>query len=97
MKPVDRAKLKGYYKKWVDAKYILGCALFVDLLTPCTIFSKSMQSDEVDILGALTSLLKTLKETNKLSSRPLDQWPTYAATLRKITEEEGSKVYQCQD
>ena len=73
--------------------YILGCALFVDLLTSCTIFSKSMQSDEVNILGAL----KTLKETNKLSSRPLDQWPTYAATLRKITEEDGSKVYQCQD
>ena len=73
--------------------YILGCALFVDLLTSCTIFSKSMQSDEVNILGAL----KTLKETNKLSSWPLDQWPTYAATLRKITEEDGSKVYQCQD
>ena len=94
-----RAKLKGYHNKWVDAKYILGCAMFVDLLTPCMIFSKSMQSDEVNILGALTSLLKTLKETEKLGSKPLDQWPTYmyAGTLGKCTDEDGSKVYQCQE
>lgn len=97
LKAADRAKLTGYYKKWVNAKYILGCALFVNLLTPCAIFSKVMQSDEVDILGALNCLLKTLKETEKLSSKPLDQWPTYAATLGKCTEEDGSKVYQCQE
>ena len=91
----DCAKLKGYYNKWTEAKYILGCSLFVDLLTPCGIFSKCMQN-EVDILGALTSLLKTLKETEKLTSKPLDQWPTYATTLKKCTEEDGHTVYQCQ-
>ena len=97
VRSADRAKLKGYHKKWIEAKYILGCALFVDLLSPCSVFSKSMQSDEIDILGALTGLLKTLKEINKLGSMPLDQWPTYAATMRKITEEDDSKVYQCQE
>lgn len=51
---VIRAKLKGYYRKW---KYLLGCAMFVDLLLPCAIFSKVMQRDEVDILGAMTSLV----------------------------------------
>ena len=61
------------------------------------IFSKSMQNDEIDILGALTGLLKTLKETDKLASKPLDQWSTYAATVRKCTtEEDGSTVYQMQ-
>ena len=34
--------------------YILGCAVFVDLLTPC---SKSMQSNSLDIVGALTYLI----------------------------------------
>ena len=98
VKAVDRAKLSGYYKKWVDAKYILGCAVFVDLLAPCCVFSKCMQQDEVDILGAMTSLLRTLKEIEKLISKPLDQWPTYAATLSKCTEEDdGNKSYQCQD
>ena len=28
--------------------YILGCAVFVDLLMPCSIFSKSMQGDDLD-------------------------------------------------
>ena len=37
VKASDRAKLKGYLKKWVNAKYILGCAAFVDLLTPCSV------------------------------------------------------------
>ena len=47
----DRAKLKGYYLKWTNAKYLLGCALFVDLLTPCSILSKVMQRDDLDILS----------------------------------------------
>lgn len=52
-----------------------------------------MQSDEVDILGALNALLKTLRETEKLASKPQDQWPTYAATLAKCTSEGGDNVY----
>ena len=96
MKPADRAKFKGYLRKWVDAKYLLGCALFINLLTPCSIFSKSMHGDELDILGALTYLLRTVKETNKLNTKPLDQWPTYAATLKKITNEDEQWVYQGQ-
>ncbi len=96
VKPADRAKFKGYLRKWVDAKYLLGCALFIDLLTPCGIFSKSMQANELDILGALSYLLKTVKETNKLNAKPLDQWPKYATTLKKITVEDGEHVYQGQ-
>jgi hypothetical protein len=57
MKSTDPAE---YYTKWVDTKNLLGCA--------CCIFSRCMQSDEVDILGALTCLLKRLKETDKLAS-----------------------------
>ena len=84
----------GYHTKWIEGKYLIGCAVFVDL-TPCSVFSKVMQSDDVDILAAVTSLLKTMKETEKLRSKPLDHWPTYAATM-KISSGEG-KVYQCQE
>ena len=96
VKPANHAKLKGYYSKWTDAKYLVGCSLLIDLLTPCTVFSKCMQSDEVDILGALTCLLKTLKETDKLATKPLEEWPTYAATLQKFTKEDSSTLYQFQ-
>ena len=37
-----------------------------------------------------------LKETDKLASKPLEQWPTYAATLAKCADEEGHRVYHCQ-
>ena len=96
VKPVDCAKFKGYLRKWVDAKYILGCVFFIDLLTPCAMFSKSMQADELDILGALTYLLRTVKQTNKVNAKPLDQWPTYTATMKKIVAEDGEWVYQGQ-
>ena len=94
MKAADCAKLKGYLKKWVNAKYILGCAAFVDLLTPFSVFSRSMQSDNLDILAAITHLVNTLNETNKLSSKPLEQWKTYGDTLKKVQGEKGQPVYQ---
>ena len=97
VKSADWAKLKGYYLQWVNSKYILGCALFIDILTPCSIFSKVMQDDEIDILGALTSLLKTLRETETLASKPLSQWSIYAATLKKFTNEGERVVYQSQE
>ena len=89
VKAVDHAKLQGYLRKWVDAKYLLGCAFFIDLLSPCAIFSKVMQED----LGAFTSLLRTVKEVNKLSSKPLEQWRTYCAVLTKLCDGMTNSVH----
>lgn len=47
-KSQDRSKLQGYLKNWLDAKYVLGCAFFTDLLQPCATFSRSMQTDDLD-------------------------------------------------
>jgi hypothetical protein len=71
VKAVDRAKLRGYCTKWLNAKYVLGCAFFSDLLSPCAVLSKVLQNDSLDILGAFTSLLRTEQELNKLSSKSL--------------------------
>lgn len=57
-KGTNHSKLQGYYKRWVEGKYPLGCAVFIDLLNPCAICSKAMQSA---ILGALTCVLKTIQ------------------------------------
>ena len=92
----DRAKLKGYYTKWTDAKYLLGCAVFVDVLTPCATLSKVMQSDDLDVLGAFMSMLRVVKEVGKLGDKSLDEWPTYSATMKKVTETEGEVAYQHQ-
>ena len=96
VKAPDRAKLRGYCMKWTDAKYILGCAFFSDLLAPCAIFSKVLQTDSLDILTAFTSLLRTVQEVDKLCSKTLKQWSTYSATCDNVTEENGEKMYQQQ-
>ena len=91
VKSSDRAKLRGYCNQWLHAKYLLGCAVFVNILSPCAIFSKVLQSNELDILAALTNLLQTVTETDKLSSLPLAQWPMYSATLKKWRMRMGRK------
>lgn len=96
VKAVDQAKLRGYCTKWLNAKYVLGCAFFSDLLSPCAVLSKILQNDSLDILCAFTSLLRTVQELNKLSSKSLQHWHTYSATLKSITEEDGNKCYQQQ-
>ena len=63
----------------------------VDILTWCMIFSKSMQIDEPYFLRALSSLLKSLKDT-ELSSKPLEQRPICSFTLKKCNEEDGHKT-----
>ena len=69
----------------------------MDLLTPCIMLSKVMQSDDLDILTVLTSLLRSVKEVDELSSTHLDRWPTYAATLLKCTNNNGAISYRSQE
>jgi len=72
--------------------------VFVDVLSPCVILLKVMQYDRLDILAVLSSLLRSIKETEKFSSTPIGQWPTYAMTIHKCTTTDGSEststVYQ---
>ena len=58
VKSSDQTKLQEYCQKWVDAKYVLGYALLVDLPSPCAVFLKVMQNDDLDVLSAFTSLLR---------------------------------------
>lgn len=90
-KSADQAKILGYYRKWTNAKYTLGRAIFVDLLCPYVSLSKLMQQDILDTLAALTSLLKSVKELEKLESSLLQQ-----ATVKKCSKEGDSTLYQAQ-
>ena len=61
------------------------------------LYCKILQNDSLDILGAFTSLIRTVQELNKLSSKSLLQWPTYSSTPKSIaTQEDGNKLYQQQ-
>ena len=50
-KPVDRAKLEGYHRKWSQAEKIIGCAMFVDLLKAPSLLSLSLQEDTNIVTG----------------------------------------------
>lgn len=89
--PADCTNLKRYYSRWTN-----GCAWSVDILAPCTTFSKYTQIDEVDILGATNALLESLRKTEKLASKLLYQWLTYTPILAKCTSDYKDTVYQCQ-
>ena len=88
IKSTDRAKFRVYCNQWLHVKYVLGCAVFVDILTPYAIFSKVMKSDELDILSTLGSLLRTVKDTEKLSTLPLAERPVYSSTLKEISTDQ---------
>ena len=40
------------------------------------------------------SLLRTVQEMSKRSSKSLQQWPNYSATLKNVTQKDGSNFYQ---
>ena len=54
VKAIDRSKIRGT----IGLMQIFGCAVFSDLLAPCSVLSKAMQSDDLDILRAISSDVK---------------------------------------
>ena len=61
VKSVDKQKLTGYTRHWRDAKVLVGCAVFSDLLRPAAILCEVLQKNEVCILNAVEITLKTKK------------------------------------
>lgn len=68
----------------------------MDVLYPCSILSKALQNDNLDILSALTGILRAMKEVDKFSQTAIDQWPTYASIIAKCTQVTDTESYQYQ-
>ena len=61
---VDCQKMKGYVSKWSDTRMILGSAFFHDLLRSAAIFfARFCKKDEVCVISAIESILKTSDKT----------------------------------
>ena len=95
LKPVDRQKVKGYVLKWQDSKILLGCALFHDLLRPCSILCKVLQEEEICVVRAIEAVMKTKKSLEKIKTTPFEDLPSVKKALGRIKhEEDGSVTYQ---
>ena len=95
-KPVDRQKLKGYVLKWCDARMLLGSAYFCDLLKPSSTLCKILQEEDVCVVRAMESVIKTSSSGDKLKATSFEDLPTVKKVLHRMSDgdDAGSKVYQ---
>ena len=85
VKSVDREKLRGYVRKWRDSKM---------LLKPCAILCKVLQEDEVCVVGAIESLLKTKRNLDNLKTTTFENLPVVKKVINRIKREDGIVMYQ---
>lgn len=80
----DRERLKGYLLKWKQPKLLIGIALYTEVLKPASVLSLCLQSDDVDIVGSIKSILKALKSLHVLSEKEPKDWPTLKLVKDRI-------------
>ena len=94
LKGPDRARVSGYLKKWSDAKIIIGCAMYIEVLKPPSILSLSLQGSDVDIVFAMKQILKTTDALKSLVQLDPLQWPTVKLLMDSFKDEGIAKTYQ---
>ena len=94
VKAEDRARLKGYLRKWMQYKTILGCAMYVDILKPPSLLSLSLQGCELDTVLGIKNILKSIAALKSLAKQDPREWLTVKLLLGRIKDEGGEKLYQ---
>ena len=85
----DRSTLEGKFKKMFDAKVLLRCALFKDVLADIKIFSLLMQNQNIDILKIFEAVESTKNSYQPLRKK-LEKNPEHVfqlLTLKMVIEE----------
>ena len=59
VKAADKAKVRGYLRKWSEGKMLIGCAMYVDALKIPSLLSLTLQEDGIDIVQSIQSILKS--------------------------------------
>ena len=94
IKSTDRARLKGYLKKWKQSKVLIGAAMYVDVLKAPALLSLSLQGEKLDIVLGIQHLLKSSKSLKKMAGQDPLLWPTVKLVCNRVKEEGEDKVYQ---
>ena len=81
VKPIIRAKLKGYLGKWKQPKVLIG--------THCLLSAKAsvrltLQCDNIDIVFSIQSILKAIQTLKSLSEKDPKDWPSLQLVQNKI-------------
>ena len=94
IKSIDRARLKGYFKKWKNSKVLIGAAMYVDVLKAPALLSLTLQGEKLDIVLGIRHLLKSSKSLKKMAGEDPLLWPTVKLVRNRVKEEGEDKVYQ---
>ena len=96
VRAVDRQKLVGYVRKWCDAKMLLGCAYFHDVLKPTcmSILCKALQSDEICVVRVLEAILKTTRDIERVKEAHLQDLPSIRKVTLRIKQDGEACTYQ---
>ena len=94
VRAVDRQKLVGYVHKWRNAKMLLGCAYFHDVLKPMSVLCKALQSDEICVVRALEAILKTTRDIERVKEAHLQDLPSIRMVTLRIKRDGEACTYQ---
>ena len=98
---LKRAKLVGFARKWVQAKYPIHLALYLDILQPIKVLSLVMQQEIHDPVVQLKHIRDFTWSMTKLSAllqESIEKTTTHLTNFMKfqkeVTFKEGAYIYQ---
>ena len=94
VKSEDRARLKGYILKWSHSKFLLGSAMYIEVLKCPSILSLCLQKSNCDIVYGLKQILKAADSIKSLRRQDPSLWPTVKLVLDRIHTEGSFVSYQ---
>jgi len=86
VKSTDKAKLRGYLKKWKNFKVLVGCACFSDL-KPASILCKILQENELCIVRGIEQIMKMKKNVDKLKQIEFEHLPAVKKVLSRVSDD----------
>ena len=94
LEATDQAKLKSFHQRWAQGKFLVGCAMYIDVLKAPSLLSLSLQDSETDLISGIKLILKATQTLHSLKETNVQEWPAIMTILAAITEKGNSKSYQ---
>ena len=90
--PEKRAELAGYAKRWVQAKYPIHLAIYLDILAPIKTLSLTMDlHDPIAQLRHVRELRWSMTKLNALIDQSLDKTTTHLTNFTKFLSQVSSE------
>ena len=90
----DKAKMKGYLRRWKSTRMPLLLALFIDILTIPSILSLTFQKETIDPVQSVRALKKAKDRLVQFEKKAFEKLPNVRNFLSKIKVVNGQFFYQ---